>query len=239
MTPLKMKSRIEESTAGIVATIPAKMSAQPETRNKLKKRKHIMTPFRSFVKNSKINESPVGQIGRTGKNDAVAHIEGSALEKEFQKIVKQLGGKTVARELLQRMNANSEPVSQEGDRTLAEALPLSKFASKLEKDIKDKKATLKDIEKAFRDRKITSDEFQELEALEFRINEKKIENPASYLRDLGYKLRSEEPSRKGMEIEFFKSKDAELAKKELESVGFGKKFSFSIVADKFLEYIEL
>ena len=49
-------------------------------------------------------ESPVGIVGRTGANDAKAHVT-PELRSEFKKIVKKLGGKTVARQLLAEMNA--------------------------------------------------------------------------------------------------------------------------------------
>lgn len=51
-----------------------------------------------------IQESPVGAVGRTGYADADAHVT-AALRAEFKKIVKKLGGKTVARKLLAEMNA--------------------------------------------------------------------------------------------------------------------------------------
>ena len=49
------------------------------------------------------NESAVGQVGRTGAADADAYIS-DALRSEFKKIVKKIGGKTVARKLLAEMN---------------------------------------------------------------------------------------------------------------------------------------
>jgi hypothetical protein len=146
----------------------------------------IMKSFRNFVKNSKVNEGPVGQVGRSAKNDIADHIEDSALEKEFQKIVEKLGGIEVSRELLQRIDTNSDLVSVEDDKTLAEGK----------------------------------------------------ETPQKYLRDAGYKIKSEDPTKKGFEIEFFKDKDAQSAKEDLESAGFAKDFSFS-AAGKFLEFIEL
>lgn len=50
------------------------------------------------------NESAVGLVGRTGIQDAKNHIS-DELRKEFRRIVKALGGKTVARQLLAEMNA--------------------------------------------------------------------------------------------------------------------------------------
>lgn len=51
----------------------------------------------------KMNESPVGSVGRTGVRDAQAHVT-PELRAEFKKIVRKLGGKTVARQLLAEMN---------------------------------------------------------------------------------------------------------------------------------------
>lgn len=49
-------------------------------------------------------ESPVGIAGRTSLQDAMMHIT-PELEKKFEKIVKEIGGKTVARILLDRISA--------------------------------------------------------------------------------------------------------------------------------------
>jgi hypothetical protein len=51
---------------------------------------------------SRLFESPVGSRGRTSVKDAHAHIT-PELEKEFFKIVKKLGGKTVASVLLNKI----------------------------------------------------------------------------------------------------------------------------------------
>lgn len=53
--------------------------------------------------NLHVNESPVGMVGRTGYTDAKAHVT-PELRARFKKIVKELGGKTVARQLLAEMN---------------------------------------------------------------------------------------------------------------------------------------
>ena len=50
-----------------------------------------------------MNESPVGSVGRTGAADATNHIT-AELRAKFKKLVKELGGKTVARQLLSEMN---------------------------------------------------------------------------------------------------------------------------------------
>jgi len=53
---------------------------------------------------SNLFESAVGLVGRTGAADAKAHVS-AELRAEFKKVVKALGGKTVARQLLAEMNA--------------------------------------------------------------------------------------------------------------------------------------
>jgi len=61
--------------------------------------------FEKLVLDFSLNESPVGSKGRTGSKDADEYIaQDAALEKEFKKIVKALGGKTVAQKLLQKMS---------------------------------------------------------------------------------------------------------------------------------------
>jgi len=49
-------------------------------------------------------ESPVGVIGRTSVQDAILHIT-PELERKFNQIVKELGGKVVARILLDKISA--------------------------------------------------------------------------------------------------------------------------------------
>jgi hypothetical protein len=70
---------------------PCKEDPDSEACKKVKAEKEMM-------------ESPVGAIGRTGFADADAHVT-DALRAEFKKIVRKLGGKTVARKLLAEMNA--------------------------------------------------------------------------------------------------------------------------------------
>jgi len=64
-----------------------------------------------------LDESPVGMVGRTGEKDAVDHVT-PELEKEFMNIVRKMGGKTVARLILGKMNTQGNEVSPEGDKTL-------------------------------------------------------------------------------------------------------------------------
>lgn len=64
-----------------------------------------------------IKESPVGTVGRTTKEEAIEHIENSDLAKKFRKIVKELGGKTVARQLLSTMTPSGNYVSKPTEKT--------------------------------------------------------------------------------------------------------------------------
>lgn len=59
------------------------------------------------------NESAVGEVGRTSKEDAEAHIT-PELKAEFEKLIKQIGGKAVARALLDGNPENGE-ISETSD----------------------------------------------------------------------------------------------------------------------------
>ncbi len=61
-------------------------------------------PMGEECQKKRLQESPVGSIGRTGVKDAKEYVT-PELRTEFKKIVKKLGGKTVAKELLNTMNA--------------------------------------------------------------------------------------------------------------------------------------
>ena len=63
--------------------------------------------LKEYLKNNEINESPVGMVGRTGKVDAQNHISPELL-KRFSQVVKELGGKTVARMLIDGDYTNGE-----------------------------------------------------------------------------------------------------------------------------------
>jgi len=69
-------------------------------------------------------ESAVGMVGRTGVADAKAHV-GAELRAEFKKIVKKIGGKTVARQLLAEMNAGG-PLEESDSLEEQELSPLQK-----------------------------------------------------------------------------------------------------------------
>jgi hypothetical protein len=58
------------------------------------------------IQKKKLDESPVGVPGRTGYKDAINYIT-PELRAEFKRIVKKIGGKTVAQELLKTMNQNN------------------------------------------------------------------------------------------------------------------------------------
>lgn len=49
-----------------------------------------------------------------------------------------------------------------------------------------------------------------------------------YLREVGYKIKSEEPTKKGKELEFYKKSQAEEAFEDLKAAGFAEKFSLDL-----------
>jgi hypothetical protein len=100
----------EGSTAGDVAGFSPKMGMKKDCPCKRDPdseecRKHK----KQHKKQKNIIESPVGQVGRTGVMDAETYINNTPeLRSEFRKIVKKLGGVTVAFNLLQTMNKKIE-----------------------------------------------------------------------------------------------------------------------------------
>jgi hypothetical protein len=72
-----------------------------------KKQEKKMKSFREMIK-----ESPVGMVGRTKDSEAMEHIEISNLAKKFRKIVRELGGKTVARQLLAGMTPSGNKATE-------------------------------------------------------------------------------------------------------------------------------
>lgn len=60
-----------------------------------------------------------------------------------------------------------------------------------------------------------------------RVTEKK-ETIESYLRDAGFKLKSETPTKRGKELEFFKKEQAEAAFEDIKSAGFGDDFNINL-----------
>ena len=54
------------------------------------------------------------------------------------------------------------------------------------------------------------------------------ESIEKYLRDVGFKIKSEEPTKNGKELEFFKQSNAEEAFEDLKTAGYGKKFDISL-----------
>jgi galactitol-specific phosphotransferase system IIB component len=70
--------------------------------------------LKSYLKSSNLlTESAVGEVGRTSKADAEAHIT-PELKAEFEKIIRQIGGKAVARALLDGNPDNGE-ISESAD----------------------------------------------------------------------------------------------------------------------------
>ena len=97
--------------------------------------------FKEYIK-----ESPVGMVGRTGQKDAQAHIS-DELMKEFQTIVKKLGGKAVVKELLntkfpldKSQSTLPKDIDTDGgvpQNTISEATILSKDYGKIIQGISD------------------------------------------------------------------------------------------------------
>ncbi len=85
----------EETSAGDIAVFTGVMGSEKDCDDECKKKKLLK---------KELKESAVGLVGRTGVADAANHVTAS-LRAEFKKIVKRLGGKTVARQLLAEMNA--------------------------------------------------------------------------------------------------------------------------------------
>ena len=79
-------------------------------RRKLNKRRKNMKSFKKIA--SELSESPVGKVGRTKDNEADEHIENTDVAKRFKKIVRELGGKTVAKKLLSQMASTTKQVSE-------------------------------------------------------------------------------------------------------------------------------
>jgi len=63
-----------------------------------------------------------------------------------------------------------------------------------------------------------------------RVTEKK-ESIESYLRDSGFKIKLETPTKKGKELQFFKKDSAEAAFEDLKSAGFGQDYDINLEHD--------
>lgn len=61
------------------------------------------------------------------------------------------------------------------------------------------------------------------------------ETPEGYLRDIGFKIKTENPNQKGKELEFYKKSQAEEAFDELKSIGFDKEYTLDL-ANNYLSY---
>ena len=101
-----------------------------------------MKKFRDLAND--VNESPVGMVGRTKDSEALAHIQASDLAKKFRKIVRELGGKNVARQLLAQMNQKGDEVKASSitgiaDITEAKTMSPNKFLRDLGYKLKNEK----------------------------------------------------------------------------------------------------
>ena len=88
--------------------VPALKELEKDAEMIAKKYRLDLGKFLDFAKEQfKINESAVGKPGRTTTKDAEEHID-DELVAEFKKIIKKLGGKTVAKVLLDKLGQKSE-----------------------------------------------------------------------------------------------------------------------------------
>ena len=78
---------------------------------------------------SKLDESPVGQVGRTGYKDAEDYIARTSIKKQIRELLKKVGGKTVLLKLLDTMNAQpqNEKITEASDSDIV------KFINTIEK----------------------------------------------------------------------------------------------------------
>jgi hypothetical protein len=134
-----------------------------ETPYKRKKKEKKMKSFRDFAKDQEVTESPVGQVGRTKDSEALAHIENSDVAKRFRKIVRELGGKNVARQLLSGMTQLGKKVSSEAE-AIEEAKIMSpnKFLRDLGFKLKDEKFEKNSFSIEFYNDKDCKEAYQEL-----------------------------------------------------------------------------
>ena len=88
--------------------VPSEKELQKDVEMIAKKNHLEEDKFLEFAKSQfKINESAVGTPGRTTVKDAEEHIN-DELVAEFKKIIKKLGGKTVAKVLLDKLGQKAE-----------------------------------------------------------------------------------------------------------------------------------
>ena len=91
-----------------VGEVPEKKELEKDVEMIAKKNHLDSDKFLEFaLAQFKINESAVGAPGRTTVKDAEDHIDDELLA-EFKKIIKKLGGKTVAKVLLDKLGQKAE-----------------------------------------------------------------------------------------------------------------------------------
>lgn len=130
---------------------------------KLKKGDKKMKSFREFAEDE-VLESPVGQVGRTKDSEALAHIENASdIQKKFKKIVRELGGVAVAKQLLSGMTQSGKKVSPEAE-VIEEAKTMSpnKFLRDLGFKIKAEKYEKHSFNMEFFNEKDCKEAYQEL-----------------------------------------------------------------------------
>ena len=150
-----------------------KKQAEHKTNQFKKQEKRKMKTFREIVKDGKeITESPVGKVGRTKEEEALAHIENTNLAVKFRKIVRELGGKNVARQLLAGMDPVGRRVEESNE-------SVESFIRDMGYKIKEEKAGVKQKEIIFYKLEDANDALEDLieagfeEKYNFDINEKR------------------------------------------------------------------
>jgi len=179
-----------------------------------------MKSFREIVV---LAESPVGKVGRTKDSEALAHIESSDVAKRFRKIVRELGGVSVATQLLNqyKLDGRKPIVVTEETELKINATYAKKKDSTDKVDIKDispKEVTFYSLKKKRKDTLKTNIFLSQYILVEGKMP--KTMSASRFLTDLGYKIKKENFDKYSFNLEFFNDKDAREAYNDLCDEGF-------------------
>lgn len=154
--------------------------------------------FREILK-----ESAVGQRGRTTETDAENHLSDNPdTIKQFKKIVQKMGGKSVAQKILSGWNPDSKDV-------------ISEEPKKIRKELDGDNDT--DYE--------YGDIGEKLKKVNETIVQTEIIEILKHLKDSGFKIKSNEKTSRGIELEFFKDAQAKSAFEDLKTLGLKTHFN--------------
>ncbi|MCD6435671.1 MAG: hypothetical protein J7L15_04725 [Clostridiales bacterium] len=99
----------EETSSGDIAVFTGRLGDDKGCEDKdteCKKKRLLRKELSELSELSEFNETAPGQVGRTGYADADRHLsENPELIKRFKKIIKELGGLTSTRKLLQQFDS--------------------------------------------------------------------------------------------------------------------------------------